>query len=237
MKYFKLFENFCQDLIAESIQDEIKTKEEELKKVKDESDALYNKRLEIDKKSTPIFHKLADQGLERNEIEEHPDYKDLYKEKEEIKMARYKLSDRMNQLQFEIEKLKKEEKKQSASDSKADGVIDDLETNLELDLEYEFDLVPSAQFSGVANGDNEVVKKVKQRITELQDAMAKYKGALEDAKLDKDKEEMKYQQAKIKSAEAEIAVYDACLKQDKKQLVKGLTVLTKIAKVLSSLKE
>ena len=235
MKYFKLFENFCQDLITESIQDEIKAKKEEFKKLDDELNSLWDIKKELDNKAEPIYNKLLGQGLKQAEIQEHPDYKDLYKEMEENRAARKEVSSKMKPIQSEIEKLQKEEKKKSASGSNSDDLIDDLETNLEIDLEYEFGLVPSAQLSGIAKGDNEVIKKVKQRITELQDAMGKYKGALEDAKLDKDREEMKYQQAKIKSAEAEIVVYDACLKQDKKQLVKGLTALTKIAKVLSSL--
>ncbi len=136
-------------------------------------------------------------------------------------------------------KSDKSDKEESVKiDDKTEAIlskIEDAEDKVEYDFNYEFGLVPTVQYRKIVNGDEEVIGKLKDKINDLKSRIPELKGAVLDMKMEGDKNDIKYAQAQLAGAEAEVVIYDACLKQDVKALAKGLTVLAKAAKILDDL--
>ena len=247
MKHFKLFEQFCTDLLVnESIEDEIKELEKELSVKNDANAAARKKRNEIQDAYGDMRSKLRDEGMTSDEINEDPD---VIKASKEFTAANAEVTSTFNEVsevQEKIYKLKEQSQdseesssksKKTGSSSKEDDVIDALEDKIEDDFTYEFELVPSVQFKKISDGDKNVVNKVKEKIKYHQNSLGELKTAVAEMKNEGDKDDVKYAQARLASAEAEIAIYNACLSQDKKQLAKSLAALAKIAKILDALQD
>jgi hypothetical protein len=246
MKHFKLFEQFCTDLLLnESIEDEIKELEKELSVKNDANAAARKKRNEIQDAYYSMRSKLKDKGMTSEEINKDPD---VIKAGEEFTAANAEVTSTFNEVsevQEKIYKLKQSldseesssKSKKTGSSSKEDDIINALEDKIEDDFTYEFELVPSVQFKKISDGDKDVVNKVKEKIKYHQNSLGELKTAVAEMKIEGDKDDVKYAQARLASAEAEIAIYNACLSQDKKQLAKSLAALAKVAKILDALQD
>ena len=246
MKHFKLFEQFCTDLLVnESIEDELKTLEKELSAKNDANAAARKKRNELLDVYDDVRAKLKGK-MSSDELNEDPE---MVKAQKELSAANAEVTSTYNEVsevQEKIYKIKEQSQdseesssksKKTGSSSKEDDVINALEDKIEDDFTYEFELVPSVQFNKIGKGDKAVVNKVKAKIKYHQDTLGELKTAVAEMKIEGDKDDVKYAQARLASAEAEIAIYNACLSQDKKQLAKSLAALAKIAKILDALQD